>query len=109
MRDLLAARHTVEVEAFLIDHRFRDVVFLFPFFEEAAIVEDSLLDEGVDVLGREAFRREGLLILEVSSAFFVREIIPGFLILIPSIGHHRFFLAFGELTSGGLFFYETCR
>jgi hypothetical protein len=106
---LFASWHTVEVESFLVHHSFGDIVFLFSFFEESAIIKYSLFDEGVDIFGWESLRREGFFILHVASALLIGHIETWLFVLISCIDKRLLLFTLGELTSSSLFFYETCR
>jgi hypothetical protein len=50
---LRRTRHAIVVKAFDINHGLRDVVFLFSFFEEPSLIDDTHLDELVDIFRRE--------------------------------------------------------
>ena len=71
---LLASWHPVEVESFEIRHRFGDIVFFLSFFEKSTFIDDSHLNELIDIFCWELFLRECFFVLIVSSSFLVREI-----------------------------------
>ena len=93
-RDLATARHSVEVETFLVDHGMGDIVFLFSFSEESSFVDDPEFYELIEILGRKFLLWKCLFVLVVSSAFLIGEIESGFFILISSIDKHSAFLPF---------------
>ena len=101
---LATSRHTVEIETFDIDHWVSDIVFLFSFFEESSIIDDSHFFELVYIFCGEFFLWEGILVLYIASPLLVWEIESRLFILISSIDKSHLLLALRELTSGGLFF-----
>ena len=93
----------------MVHHSFGDIVLLFSFLEESAVIDDAHLDELIDVFGWESFRREGFFVLIVPSSSLIRHIESGLFVLISGIDKGCLFLAFCKFTSSCLFFYETCR
>ena len=93
-RDLATARHSIEVETFLVDHGMGDIVFLLPFSEESSFVDDPEFYELIEILGRKFLLRKCFLILEISGTSLVGEIEPGFFVLISRIDKHSTLLPF---------------
>ena len=77
--------HTIEIKSFDIYHRLCEVVFLFSFFEESPFIDDSHLDELIDILGWEFLFWECLFILEIANTPFERRIDSDLFIFISRI------------------------
>ena len=105
---LLASWHTIKIKSLEVYHWFGNIIFLLSFFKKSSFINDSHLNQLIDIFCWKLFLWEGFLILHISSSFFVWEIESRLLIFVSSINEHRFFLSFWKLSSGCLFFYETC-
>ena len=105
---LSASGHSIEIKSLLIDHRFRNVIFLLSLEEKSTLIDDTHIDETFYLLSREFLFRERLFILQVSDTPLIAHIRTELLIFIPSKNCHRLLFPFCETTSCGLFFYDRC-
>ena len=105
---LSASGHSIEIKSLLIDHRFRNVIFLLSLEEKSTFIDDTHIDETFYLLSREFLFRERLFILQVSDTPLIAHIRTELLIFIPSKNCHRLLFPFCETTSCGLFFYDRC-
>ncbi len=104
---ILASRHSIEVQPFFIEHGFGDEIFLFSFFKKTSFIENSHFYEFIDFFCWEFFLWKIFLIFKILCSLFVTCIFSYLWIFISNIHLRRFFLVFGKFSSCCLFFYNS--